>query len=94
MTWPMRSGSISLVRQATDPTHLHMLSLGGFGIGRLGAHSRLPESALAPQLSRGRDVLLAALERAPQTHVTPPQTSDEYERLRWFVLPNDVLGSG
>lgn len=56
-------------------------------------HNRLPESALDSQLSRGRDVLLAALERAPQAQVAPPETSEEYERLRWFVLPNEVLGA-
>jgi selenocysteine lyase/cysteine desulfurase len=55
-------------------------------------HTRLPESVLADHLTRGRDILLEAVEAAPSARVPFLSVDEAYERLRWFVLPHEVLG--
>jgi selenocysteine lyase/cysteine desulfurase len=56
-------------------------------------HARLPESALADQLARGRRILNEAVKNAPHVKVNPYVMPEEYNRLRWFVLPHEVLGT-
>lgn len=55
-------------------------------------HACLPESVLADQLTRGRDILLAAVEAASSVRTPVELMDDAYEQLRWFVLPHEVLG--
>jgi hypothetical protein len=66
----------------------------GYRSGKLeypSRHVRLPESALADQL----DAAMRAIERAQdqagaEAPVSLVPREGEYERLRWFVMPDEV----
>ena len=48
-----------------------------------------PESALADQLITARRLIDATHERPPSDPIDDPLVSDEFERIRWFVLPGE-----
>lgn len=79
--------------QPFEPMRLTDVRFDSGRIAYPSRHARLPETALESQLVRGREILVQAVERAPEQQVPRPETSEEYERLRWFVLPGEVLGA-
>jgi hypothetical protein len=50
-----------------------------------------PESVLPGQLLRARQIIAAAQQRPPGGPLDDPELSDEFERIRWFPLPNEGL---
>jgi hypothetical protein len=53
--------------------------------------ARAPEAVLAAQLEAAREVLLSV---EPPDVVEDPAVTADFERVRWFPLPGDVLASG
>ncbi len=79
---------------AHEPMHLTDVRFESGRISYPSKHARLPESALADQLARGRSILNEAVKNAPHVKVDRYDVNEEYNRLRWFVLPHEVLGTG
>jgi selenocysteine lyase/cysteine desulfurase len=50
-----------------------------------------PETALARQLHAARGIIAVAQARPPAGPLQDPVLSDEFERIRWFPLPGEVL---
>ena len=65
-----------------------------YGSGKLeypSRHTRLPESTLGDQLERAVHILEKAQERAATAVLGPMASREgEYERLRWFAMPEEV----
>jgi selenocysteine lyase/cysteine desulfurase/CRP-like cAMP-binding protein len=65
-----------------------------YGSGKLeypSRHTRLPESTLGDQLHRAVRILEKAQERAATEALEPVAPREgEYERLRWFAMPEEV----
>jgi len=64
-----------------------------YGSGRLeypSRHSRLPEDVLESQLGAAIRIFEAARRERRRTPAAPP-LEREYEELRWFALPDEVL---
>jgi hypothetical protein len=64
-----------------------------YGSGRLeypSRHSRLPEDVLESQLASAVRIFEAA-RRERRRLPAPPPSSPEYEQLRWFALPHEVI---
>lgn len=78
---------------AHEPMHLTDVRFDSGRISYPSKHARLPESALADQLARGRRILNEAVKNAPNATVDHYEMPEEYNRLRWFVLPHEVLGT-
>jgi hypothetical protein len=53
-------------------------------------HATEPESALRGYLERARQILDEATERAREREAEIPQLSDDFETLRWFLLPAEA----
>ena len=49
-----------------------------------------PESVLAGQLEAARRILAAIDARPPTGPLDDPMPSEEFERIRWFVLPGEA----
>ena len=65
-----------------------------YGAGRLeypSRHASLPEDALQAQLEAARRVLEAARRRIPAMRAEANPQGEEYERLRWFVTPDEIV---
>jgi selenocysteine lyase/cysteine desulfurase len=54
-------------------------------------HLTAPESVLAGYLEEARAIVDAAVAGCAQEKLEPPCFSAEFERLRWFPLPHEVL---
>jgi selenocysteine lyase/cysteine desulfurase len=50
-----------------------------------------PESVLPGQLDAARRIIDTVQERPPERPLDDPELSDEFERIRWFPLPNEAL---
>jgi selenocysteine lyase/cysteine desulfurase len=53
--------------------------------------SSAPESVLPGQLQAARRIIAAVQERPPGGALDDPELSREFERIRWFPLPNEGL---
>ena len=77
---------------AEPPLSLHDVAFGADGM-RWSAHRHTePESRLSEYLDEARRILAA-----PQRPVVPPDAivhSDDFESLRWFPLPSEVVAHG
>lgn len=83
--WHHRAG------QPHRPTRLLDLR---YRAGRLeypSRHASLPEDALHAQLDAARRVLEDARRRIPAMKVEPFTADAEYERLRWFAVPGEIV---
>jgi hypothetical protein len=79
--WRHRDG-----RRAPQPGLREMLTAG------MPANpSRAPESALAGQLEAARDIIAAFEAHPPGASAPSRVVGEEFERIRWFPLPDEAL---
>ena len=78
--WHHRSGA------PEEPPSLHDVLAGGRG-----RMQSAPESVLPGQLAAARRIIAAVEARPPGGPLDDPEVSEEFERIRWFPLPNEGL---
>ncbi|HLU48363.1 MAG TPA: aminotransferase class V-fold PLP-dependent enzyme, partial [Planctomycetota bacterium] len=54
-------------------------------------HQRLPESALAAHLADAEAIFARAADEARGLTIDDPPLSEDFEHLRWFPLPTEIL---
>ncbi len=54
-------------------------------------HRRAPESSLMQYLEEARQILDRAVKEYPSLQIEDPELSDDFEHLRWFPLPGEIL---
>jgi selenocysteine lyase/cysteine desulfurase len=54
------------------------------------AHSHQPEWVLDSHIEEAKRILAAGAEAASPEATDPPSPSDEYQELRWFLLPSEA----
>jgi selenocysteine lyase/cysteine desulfurase len=70
------------------PPSLHDVSFGSRLEPR---HAVLPESALPRYLEEARRIIRGVEASPPRAPLDDPEMSTEFERIRWFPLPNEAL---
>ncbi|MGZ4217676.1 MAG: aminotransferase class V-fold PLP-dependent enzyme [Solirubrobacteraceae bacterium] len=78
--WHHRSGA------PEEPPSFHDVLAGGRG-----RMQSAPETVLPGQLAAARRTIAAVEERPPGGSLDDPEVSEEFERIRWFPLPNEGL---
>ncbi|MGZ4239333.1 MAG: aminotransferase class V-fold PLP-dependent enzyme [Solirubrobacteraceae bacterium] len=69
-----------------EPPSFHDVLAGGRG-----RMQSAPETVLPGQLAAARRTIAAVEERPPGGSLDDPEVSEEFERIRWFPLPNEGL---
>ncbi|MCP5024939.1 MAG: aminotransferase class V-fold PLP-dependent enzyme [Actinomycetia bacterium] len=84
--WRHRDG------EATPPVSLHDISYGEGSMAFARRPTTLPEGGLTRYLQRARELLAELGHRAPEPLGLPETTSD-FEHLRWFAYPDEAIGT-
>ncbi len=73
------------------PMRLHDVSYRGGKMEYRSRHVTEPESVLEGYLREAQGIIAAALETYPSEFIEPEALSDDFEHLRWFPLPSELL---
>lgn len=77
--------------QPFEPSRLHDIRFMEGHFESNARHLRVPEAELRTQLKRSANILQQALQRAAVDDVPDLRGDADFERLRWFVLPHEVI---
>jgi hypothetical protein len=73
------------------PMRLHDIRYSSGRLEYPSRHARLPEEALGAQLVHAKTILADAARRVPEMEVSDPTLGKDYERLRWFAMPAEIV---